>query len=190
MFSKLLVKLIDEAIFPAVMLVVVRILSIIVVSRYFDIPVELTSEGFLYNSERTYALVNTYSLFLMALFLFLGLLYILVKAWFLHESHVTPKMTAQVYHYRAQNLIQGSFDLYTQGTIWLSYSVLITLVTGIFAFYGLAQIWVSYFSFALTVLAGYFLLVDVEQELALNKPPTKNNPENEAYVLEMKGDYA
>ncbi|MBU0650179.1 hypothetical protein KJ605_03045, partial [Patescibacteria group bacterium] len=67
MFSKLLIKLIDEAIVPAIFLITVRIVSLVFISRSFGIAITLGESGFMYDSQADYMLVNSYSMLYMVL---------------------------------------------------------------------------------------------------------------------------
>lgn len=169
MFSRILLKLIDQSITPAILLLSTRIISVVLVSRYFDINFTISGFGFEFNSTGDYILVNSYSIFFMILVLTVGLLYILLKTYIFHDSHITPGLTAKLFTLKLSSFIQSSFELYSQGSIWLSYSYLIMLVSGLMAFYGLLYTWVFYVSFVMSVLSTILLIVDVENELTLSK---------------------
>ena len=137
MFSKVLIKLVDESIVPAIFLLVTRLVAVVLVARYFDIPFEIGANGFVFHSTQEYVVINSYSTLFMIIVLTLGLLYILVKSLFFHESHIRPQTTTKLFEARLTGLIQSSFNLYTQASIWLSYSYLILIVSAFMSVFSL-----------------------------------------------------
>jgi len=168
-FSRILVKLVDQSITPAILLISTRLISVVAVSRIFDIQFRISGGGFTFNSPEDYLLVNSYSTFVMIVVLTVGLLYILLKSYLFHESHITPSMTAKLFTLRLSSFIQSSFDLYSQGSIWLSYSYLISLVTGFMYMFKLMYPWVFFASITLTLISTVLLILDVESELQMRK---------------------
>ncbi len=169
MFSKILVKLIDQAIVPAIMLLSARIVSVVLVSRYYKIPFDVGQSGFIFTNPRDYVLINTYSTFIMLLVLTVGLLYILLKAYVFHESHVAPHISAKLASIKLSSFVQASFDLYSQGAIWLSYAFFLTIVSGILGLFGLIESWVFFAGLLLNMVATFLLIFDVEKELEVKK---------------------
>jgi hypothetical protein len=165
MYSKILVKLIDEAVVPALYLITVRIVSLVFISRTLNIPVNLGSAGFIYASQNDYLLVNSYSLLLMVLALCLGLLHILVKSLVFHDTHITPPLAAKLHSFKVQHLIQDSFHLYSQGIVWLAYLYFLVIGAGLMSIFGLLYTWVVYTSLGLTILFTYIFIYDAEKEI-------------------------
>lgn len=164
MFSRILIKLVDEAIVPAIILLVVRVISVIAVGNYFELPVTLSASGFIYDSPEGYLLVNSYSLVAMVSVITIGLLFVLVKSYVFHDSHIHPSLTARLFSLKLSSIIQASFDVYSQGVIWLSYSYLLTLASGVMLYFGIVFPWVFYTALILSVVSTYLLIIDVERE--------------------------
>lgn len=169
MFSRILTKLVDEAIVPAITLLVVRVGAAAVIAQYFGFTFTVGPTGFIYQDPEHFYLVNSYSMLAMVVVLTLGLFYVLVKAHYFHASHVEPKVTARLFSLRLSSFIQTSFDLYSQGAIWLSYTYLILIAAVVMAWFGLIMQWVAWVTTLLTLISTYFLVVDVEKELALRQ---------------------
>lgn len=169
MFSKILIKLIDQAIVPALLLLATRIVSVVLVSRYFGIDYNIAESGFVFSSANDYVLINTYSTFFMLAVLTIGLLYILLKAYIFHETHITPKVAAKLFSLRLSSFIQASFDLYSQGAIWLSYTFFLTLISGILGMFGLIQSWVFFTGLVLNIISTVLFVFDVVKEMELKK---------------------
>jgi hypothetical protein len=165
MFSKLLIKLVDEAIVPALYLITVRIVSLVFISQALAIPINLGPSGFMYSSQSDYTLVNSYSLLFMVLALCLGLLHVIVKSLIFHDTHISPPLAAKLHSFKAQHLIQDSFHLYTQGIVWLAYLYLLTVGAGLMSLFGLVHLWVAYSALGLAVLFTYIFIYDAEKEI-------------------------
>ena len=169
MISRTLVRLIDQAIVPAIILLATRLASVILISYIYEIKLVLTNQGFVFENESHYLLVNSYSSLAMIIVLGVGLLYILLKAFIFHDTHVTPSLTTKLFHYKLTTLIQSSFELYSQGVIWLAYLYLISIVSGILAMFGLIYGWISVVGLLMSILGTVVLVFDVENEIELRR---------------------
>lgn len=186
MFSKILIKLIDQAIVPAILLLVSRIVSMIGFSLLLNIPYAITNVGFTFDSAPDYVLVNSYSVMSMIVVLSLGIFYVLIKSYVFHESHVEPRMTAQLFSLRLSGFIQTSFDLYSQGAVWLSYIYLLFLVSIFMAFFGLVYIWVFVVSLLVAIISTVALVFDIEQEMVQHPEEIDEIMEVEEYVWKFE----
>jgi hypothetical protein len=169
MFSRILIKLIDEAIIPAIVLVATRFLSVILLAKVYEIPFEFGASGFVYGTRTDFIFINSYSTLAMICILAIGLIYILVKSHVFHDTHVKPHISAKLFSFKLSSFIQTSFDVYSQGAIWWLYSLLILIATGIMSYFGLIYPWVMWASLALTLIGTYMLIIDVEEELEVKK---------------------
>lgn len=167
MFSRILTKLIDEAVLPALALVAAKILGTILVIKYFNIPVESTSTFFkvYISSKESFLLVNSYSTLFMYLVVAAGALLFFVRSRWFHDTHITPSFAVKIFSFRLGNFIKTSMDVYSEGTIWLSYSYLMTFVLGAELFFGMVYSWVFMLSFALSIILTLIFVSDVEKEL-------------------------
>ena len=186
MFSRILIKLVDQAVVPAMLLLVVRILSVIFVSRHFGIEFTVGQSGFVFKMPGDYVLVNSYSTLAMICVLSVGLLYILMKSMYLHETHITPSFTAKLFSMRLSFFIQSSFDLYSQGVVWMSYLYLLVFVGALMVMFGLIYLWVLLSAVVLAIISTSFFVVDIENEMFLENSK-KNNDVNKEYVLTFGG---
>lgn len=174
MFSKVLSKLVDQAIVPALVLVVVRLLSVVLVSNYLKIPVFLEYTGFVFKNPSDYIIVNSYSTFIVMLTLVLGIVYVLLKSLLFHDSHITPGLTAKLFSTRLSYLIQSSLDLYSQASVWLSYLYLVTVVSGIMYMFETSYAWVFVAGIVFSVIVTYIFIIDIERELEIHKANAAN----------------
>jgi hypothetical protein len=189
MFSKILVKLIDQAIIPALVLLVTRILSVVVVARYFNVSVTFGASGFVFSHPNDYILVNSYSTLSMIVVLTVGLFYILIKSLAFHDTHIHPKLTASLFSLRLSSVIQSSFDIYSQAIVWLSYTFLLTLVSGILSVFGFLYNWVFYVSLVLSVIAAALFIFDVENEITMHQSQkTEDMDTDEELILNFEDE--
>jgi hypothetical protein len=183
MFSRILVKLVDEAIIPAIALLAVRILAAILIANQLGIGFEIGASGFVYESASDFLIVNSYSTLSMICVLAVGLFYVLIKSHIFHDSHVEPHMSAKLFTLRLSNFVQTSFDVYSQGAIWLSYSYLLLLASGVMVYFGLLFPWVLWVSVVLTLISTYLLVVDVEKEVVFKRSSGDDNDLVDEVVL-------
>ncbi|EKD94678.1 MAG: hypothetical protein ACD_25C00265G0003 [uncultured bacterium] len=169
MFSKLLIKLIDQAIIPAVVLVSTRIVSMALLAMYFEVPFELTNKGFIFEGKEQYIQINSYSMLIMTAVLAVSLAFFLLKAHVFHDTHITPKLTATLFSLRMQGLVQSSLDLYTKGAIWISYAYLMTILTGALALYSYIYSFVFYTTLAVAAVSSILFVSDIENEVKTSK---------------------
>lgn len=169
MLSKVLVKLIDRAIVPAILLLATRVVSIVLISRYLGFPVKISKSGFVFESYANFVKVNSYSTLAMIVILILGLIYILIKSLAFHDSHIKPSLSAKVFSLKIQHLIQGSFHLYSEAAIWLSYAYLLLLFSGIMLVSKLLYNWVFYMAAGVTLVSTILFILDVEEEIKIKR---------------------
>jgi len=165
MFSRILIKLIDEAIFPALAIFVARLGSSIFLAQYYGVEYSLGVSGFVYNNQADFIFVNSYSTLVVIAVVGVGLLYNLTKSHLFHETHVDPSLAARLHSFRVSRFIQTSFDLYSQGVVWLSYSFLVLFASIAMTYFDLLHTWVLWVSVAATFIGTYLFIIDVEREL-------------------------
>jgi hypothetical protein len=129
----------------------------------------------------------------MLIALVLGLSYTLVKSFFFHSSHITPKLTTKVFSLKMSSFIQNSFELYSQGAIWVSYLYLLLLVGGIMALFGLVYPWIFYICLGTSVLSSVLFIIDVEKEIRISNMEDNEfdyyEDTEEELILEFGDDY-
>ncbi len=135
------------------------------VSYFIGAKFIFSAKGFIFYNPDNYIKVNSYSTMAMIAVLGLGLLYILAKALYFHDTHISPKLTTKLFHYKMATLIQSSFELYSQGVIWLIYIYLVTIVAVILGIFGVIYSWVTIVGGSFCAIATLLLILDIENEL-------------------------
>ena len=185
MFSKVLIKLIDRAIVPAVLLFAARIVSLVLISKYLGLSFQITRDGFMFEGAENYVKVNSYSILSMVGVLLIGVFYVIAKSFFFHNSHIKPSLTAKLYSLKVKSLIQDSFDLYTQGVVWMSYSYLLLIVSGIMALSKLLYEWVFFVTLGFTVLTTIILITDVDEEIKIKKDSGEQYDADKSFIEDL-----
>ncbi len=185
MFSKILVKLVDHAIVPALLLIAARVVSVALLSKRFDIPLSFDSFEIVLPRVSDRLLINSYSILSMVAVLSVGLSYILLKSYFFHDSHISPPATAKVFSLGLSSFIQASFDLYSQGAVWLSYMYLLSIVSGALSFFGHVYSWVFLTSLIISLVATYLLVLDVEREVEMSRSKQRTGDVSDEFTLTL-----
>ena len=174
MFAKTLVKLIDYAIFPAVLIVATKVTSIVFLSKYFSAGYEVDGLRLVFNNLEDFISINSYSSLFMLAAILGGLIWVVIKAHIFHETHITPSLSSKLFSMNIDELISTTETIYSQAFIWLSYAWLTVIVLGIHAYYKLSYWWVFYVSLTAAVLATSLLVIDFEMELNEDKKITED----------------
>lgn len=167
MFSRILTKLIDEAIVPAVLLIAAKLIGVVFAVKYFDINISPGSSflNLYFTSQNDFIKVNSYSALFMCLVVGFGAFVFLVKSRYFHDTHVSPTSAARLFHFGVGKFIQTSFDIYSEGTVWLSYSFLMTALLLSELYFGMIYSWVFLISLTVAVFLLLILISDVEREV-------------------------
>lgn len=176
MVAKSLIKLIDEAILPALSLVVAKMLGLLLSAYFLNIPFEIKSQALLgilpavsFTNASNYITAENYSNLAMFLAAALGTTFILIRAHFFHESHIHPNLQAKLATLNLESLIAPSYHLYHQALIWL---IFIWMTVGFLIVSTLLQITypqISIVAFILAANLSWVFAVDVEKEIEINR---------------------
>jgi hypothetical protein len=116
-----------------------------------------------------------------------GLIFIILKSFVFHNSHISPGFSAKLYALKVPSLIQTSFDIYSQGTIWLSYLYLLLAVSAVMALFGMLYSWVLFIALVATVVATALFVMDIEHEVKIIKNKEVEYDSDSQY-LEREGE--
>lgn len=174
MISKTLVKLIDEAIVPALVLVAAKIFGVLFISRAKNLVYDITFRTrFLplptlsFYSHQDYVTANSYSNLIMLAAVSLGLLRILLKTNILHDTHVSPKIAAQLARLQLSHLLSTTLESYHQALVWFGFAWFVTILTAFYAYWGLVFKSVAFIGFLVVLNLTWFFIFDVEREIVI-----------------------
>lgn len=165
MISKTLVKLVDYAIFPAVIVISAKVLGAIVFLNRFAVGYESNGLSIVFNNVEGFVAVNSYSSLIMFLSVLAGLGWVIVKAHIFHDTHVTPVLSSRLVELKLDELINDTKTIFAQSFVWLTYAWLTVAIMGVQAYYKMTYDWVFFISLTISVLATALLAYDIEREL-------------------------
>ena len=165
MFSKTLIKLIDSAIFPAVVIVTAKIVGVAFLSNYFQINYQVDGLGLKFYDTVDFLNVNSYSSLFMFCAVMGGLIWVVIKAHAFHDTHIKPSFSAKLLDMNLIQLVNKSDVIYSESFVWLSYAWLSTIIFGAYSLYVLSYVWVFALALCITIVATALLIIDVEREL-------------------------
>lgn len=187
MVSKTLVKLIDQAILPAILLASAKIIGILFVNYKFGLDWQMGADGLFYSSKEDFILVNSYSSLFMFFAIILGLLWVIIRATFLHSTHITPNLSSKLMDKKLNFLIINSFSIFSKAVVWLSYAWLTTAIIFVQKSYGLVFPWVLYVALSVSAVASIFLIIDIEREIEENANEQKFQKDKSISFSDVSG---
>jgi hypothetical protein len=177
MISKSLIKLIDEAIFPASILIFAKLFGFFIISYFFNIPITINFKDLLgilpslsFENVDNYTQAENFSNIVMYIVIALGSTFIIARAHFFHESHISPNLHAKLSNLSLEKLVAPSYHLYHQAAIWITFLWLATgflLVSTIVM--KITSPIVSIIAFLISANLSWVFTRDIEREIEMNK---------------------
>ena len=174
MVSKTLVKLVDEAVVPALVLVAAKIFGVLLVARFKNLVYDVTFRSPLlplptlsFYSYQDYVTANSYSNLIMLIAVSLGLLRILLQTNILHNSHVSPRVAAQLARLQLSGLISTTLESYHQALVWFGFAWFVVILTAFYAYLGLVFKSFAFAGFLVILNLTWFFIFDVEREIVI-----------------------
>lgn len=178
--SKSLIKLIEYSLMPAALLIIGKIAGIFVSIRLFDIP--LTTKEYANQLFSPVVVSNPLHLLQVTSFSDLTMFVViatyfsiaLIRAIYLHNTHVKPPLVAKLVKYNLLSLVQNSYELYHNAFVSLIFTWIATILIVVNVLnsqtYGWIAISSSLVTFALTLGLFYDVYREIEQ---IRKSPGK-----------------
>lgn len=174
MVSRTLVKLIDEAIVPALVLVATKIFGVLFISQIKNLVYDITFRTRLlplptlsFYSYQDYVTANSYSNLIMLVAVSLGLLRILLKTNILHNTHVSPKVAARLARLNLSRLISTTLECYHQALVWFGFAWFVVILTAFYAYLGLVYKSFAFAGFLVILNLTWFFIFDIEREIVI-----------------------
>ena len=176
MVAKSLVKFIDEAIIPALLLILAKgaglFLAVFFLKLSFDLEFRSIFgilPSFRFTTLQGYITAENYSNLAMFVAVAAGAIVVILKAHFLHESHIHPKLHARLIALNMERLAQSSYHLYHQAAIWL---IFLWLTCGFLTLSSIAKITYPQITIAAFLVAAnlsWVFALDLEKEIELSR---------------------
>lgn len=174
MAAKSLIKLIDEAIVPAALLIVVKMLTVLVVAYLMHYEFTVSSfqifhllPSVSFKNSIDFIAAENYSNLAMFLTASAGTLMVLIKAHFFHSSHIEPKLQAKLIRFNLDSLISPSYHVYHQAVIWLVFLWLTVALQVTSAAISGANSQIAIIAAIVAANFSWILVVDVEREISI-----------------------
>lgn len=176
MLAKSIIKLIDEAIVPACALILGKVAGLALAAWLFKLNLQVEQGaifGFLpqvrFPTHEALLTAENYANLLMFTVVALGTILVILRAHYLHASHIHPSLAAKLAGLNLEGLIAESYHLYHQAAIWLLY---LWLVVGFLVISSISQVTHPYLTIAAVILAANFswvAAIDVEREIEISR---------------------
>lgn len=176
MINKSLIKLIDEAIIPAILLIIAKMLGILAATYFLNLS--FTVEPFkvffvlpavVFKTAQDYQIAENYSNLAVYATAAIGTLAVLIRAHFFHSSHIKPSFHAKLENLNLAGLVMPTYHLYHQAAIWLIYMWLAAAFLIISAFIKVTNPIVAVVAFIVSANFTWIFLSDLEYEIKISK---------------------
>ncbi len=169
--SKSLVKLVDNSLLPAAIMVIGKFAGIIFAIQLFNIPIsikEYTNNIFSYGTALNFEDVSTitsYSDLIMFSLVALFFSATIIRAVYLHNTHIKPTLVVRLANRNLLSLVQNSYEIYHSTSIWLLFTWIANAVILVNAATGKTYGWIAIAASITSVLLTVILLQDVYREV-------------------------
>lgn len=176
MVTKSLTKLIDEAIIPAFALIVAKSLGLFLVIAVFKLDFVIEQGGIFkilpvihFQDPQSYIMAENYSNLAMLFVASFGTIFVIMRAHFLHRSHIHPAVHAKLVSLNLESLIASSYNLYHQGVIWLTYLWLVVGFLIISSVFGVTFPQITVIAFIIAANFSWIFAIDIQREIEINR---------------------
>lgn len=173
--SKSLVKIVDASLFPAALMVAGKFVGLYLTIKAFGFDWGVDSKPSVFFSSRPIFMeedllvASSYSdLFLIFVMIF-GFSFHIIRAIFLHKSHIHPKLLTRLAMHGLLGLVKDSFEIYHRASVWLLFLWLVNVLVLINVLLGKTYTWVLAVGLAATIFLTIVLLRDVAYEIKIAK---------------------
>ena len=171
MVTKSVTKLIDEAIIPAIALIVGKMLGLFLAIVIYHLDFVVEQGGILkilpvitFTSPQNYILAENFSNLAMLFAASFGTIFVIF-----HKSHIHPYIHAKLVSLNLESLIAPSYDLYHQGAIWLTYLWLVVGFLVISSMFGVTFPQISIIAFLIAANFSWIFALDVQREIEIQR---------------------
>lgn len=166
--SKLLLKLIDEALLPAILVLLVKVGAAAFFVFFGQIDLSLSWQGFFpifgFASSTDLLRVHVFSDLVLVSFLGLILFFLLLRIHFFHHQHISPSLTIKILNFNLGVLITNSFQGFTRAFVWISFLWLATFLVLLNVWVGVESLGALFFSLVISLTLTFLFFLDAERE--------------------------
>jgi len=169
--SKSLIKLLDNSIVPASTMVVAKFLGLVLAIRLFNIPWTIKDyTNSLFNlttiiKKEDIAVVTSYSDLIMFLAVALFLALNVVRAIYLHNTHLKPEIILKLRNRNLLNLVTGSYEIYHSTLMWWVFSWIANILVLVDMFTERTYLWIALVCTITSLVLTFLLAQDIYKEI-------------------------
>ncbi len=174
MIAKSTIKLIDEAVIPAMTIIIAKVAGLFIVNYLLRIDFSANPKGFLnllpnitYTNPNDYIVAENYSNLAMFVAICAGVLIVTIKAHFFHQSHISPKFHQKLVKLNLEKFVSASFHLYHQALIWLIFLWLVTLFLVLSTLSKIMYPQISTIAVIIALNFSWIIAFDVQKEIEI-----------------------
>ena len=168
--SKTLIRLIDEAIIPSLLLALAKIgglyLSAVIFQLQFDIvkseKTTLAPFAITFQTTKDLMLANSLSNTAMLLIAAFGSLYVLYKISGFQDRRITPQKLIQLADRGLLSLIEPSYNVYLKAFVWIIFLWISVILATVCVFAQEASLWSAVLALIIGVICTLLLVKNVE----------------------------
>lgn len=176
MVSSSITKLIDQAIIPAVALIVGKMTGLLAASALYDLSYRIEAGGFLnilpvirFQDQQSYLVAESYSNLAMFIAAAAGTLLVIIRAHYFHQSHINPQVHAKLISLNMEKLTAPSYHLYHQALVWLTYLWLTVAFLAIYASMKVIFPQIAIIAFIVAANLSWVFALDIEKEVEISR---------------------
>lgn len=165
MISKFILKLIDLAILPSLLVFASKFLGIFIVLNLTKVSYEIGSSGIIFKSLEDFYRINSLSNIPFIIFVFSGLFLALSRVYFLSSFSISPYISGKIANLGLEGLLVPPWKGYMLVAIWAIISIIVTLSLFTQFLLGLAPVMQFATSLALLFLFFFLTVLLLERDL-------------------------
>ena len=165
MFSKIILKLVDAAILPSLLVFGVKFASTVLFSLYWKIPLSIGLSGLNFQNFSDFYKVNLFSNIILFLFTFAALFLVLSRSYLFTEENLNPILGARLVNLGLESVTLPLWQGYTHTMVWLTLSFSVTLSLFTQALFDFSSFYLFALSGAFLVLGGFVFLLCLERDI-------------------------
>lgn len=169
MISSFILKLLDEAVLPAVIVFCVKLGGLIVLARIFHAVIYIQSNRLVFEKFSDLVIANDISNLLLLLTLLLGTGWVLIRLHFFHDSHLSPLLLPKILESDLEFIVSTSFDLFHQIFVWLSLGFLIVAALLVQVLFNLTSPLILALALVEEIFFIVLTVIDLEREAGIHK---------------------
>ena len=176
MVARSIIKLIDEAIIPALALIFGKMAGLALAIVVLNLPFTIEAGQVLrilpsvhFANLADYILAENYSNLAMFVAAALGSIFVIIRAHFFHESHINPSLHARLVSLNLESLVAPSYHLYHQAAIWLLFLWLTVAFLLTSTLLDITYPAISAIAFIIAANFSWIFAMDIEKEIEISR---------------------